>query len=112
MYICINNYTMSDYEYDSEEEDELDMEQIQAIQNEVDKDEDETEFSFWMSEQGLNMPIESWASSSRPLVNVLENVKIHPERLEKLKEATEYYVAVYGGNLHNVLAEMIHTFSK
>jgi|SaaInlV_150m_DNA_4_1039716.scaffolds.fasta_scaffold04689_3 hypothetical protein len=99
------------YEYDSEydSEDEHNMEQI--IQ-EVDKDDNETDFSFWMSEQGLNMPIESWASSSRPLVNVLENVKIHPERLEKLKEATEYYVAVYGGNLHNVLAEMIHTFSK
>jgi len=93
------------YEYDSEydSEDELKMEQI--IQ-EVDKDDNETDFSFWMSEQGLNMPIESWASSSRPL----ENLKIHPQRLAKLKEAAEYYVAVYGGNLHSVLAEMIHTF--
>jgi len=97
----------ADYEYDSEEEDELDMEQIQAIQNEVDKDEDETEFSFWMSEQGLNMPIEAWASSSRQLP---EKIKIHPDRLDKLTKATEYYVAVYGGSLQSVLAEMIHTF--
>ena len=49
---------MSDYEYDSDE-DEIDIEQIEAIQEEVDKDMDETDFSFWMSEEGLNMPIQS-----------------------------------------------------
>ena len=94
------------YEYDSEydSEDEHNMEQI--IQ-EVDKDDNETDFSFWMSEQGLNMPIETWASSSRQLP---EKIKIHPDRLDKLTKATEYYVAVYGGSLQSVLAEMIHTF--
>lgn len=105
---------MSEYETDSEDElDQIDEELLLQIQEERQQDEDETNFHFWMSEANLHMPVEHWYNSKKNLdvLKTMKGRKIPNYRLQDLKQATEYYVNIYGGNKISVLAEMIAYFN-
>jgi hypothetical protein len=105
---------MSEYESDSEDElDQIDEELILQLQQEREQDENETNFHFWMTEAKLPLPVEHWYESKKNLdvLKTRKGAKMPHYRLQDLKQATEYYVNIYGGSRISVLAEMITYFN-